>query len=661
MARQELIEASDEVIEDAISHADMLVLRGLLYQLTGDEEVANIPHERVPMGFRGLVPAIVDPEHVALLRGKAFDFLKRYQKEGAGEIAMGPHERLRRSMELAIGDGIPDGDVEMWIEQLGLHPMVRGLNWREQPSPAQREGFKVAVIGAGMGGLMAAVQLKRAGVPFVLIEKNAGVGGTWYENRYPGARVDSLSRVYFNAFGANFECPASFCLQEVQERYFNWVADHFGIRDDIVFDTEVKSLRWDEAGQRWDIDAVGPAGGRRWTVNAVITAVGYLARPNVAEIPGVESFEGPKFHTARWPKDLDLAGKRIAVIGSGATAYQSVPVLTRLAKKVTLFQRTPSWCFQAPGYLSEYPPQINWLDRNFPYLVNFVRFKASWQTRAESLLDAVMIDPDYRDDFAVSKANKAVLDMCMEFIDRKFGHDPELKAKMTPPTPPLSTRPVLVDPEYSVYDVIASGEADLVTEGIDRITPTGIRTADGEERAFDVIALATGFKANDYLWPMDIRGRGGRTPGDLWSKDGARAYLGTMLPGFPNFFMICGPNMNPMSTGLGIVDFQEMAARFAFNCIQELILEGRKSVDITDEAYERFAAAVDERMARMVYTDPRNRSYYRNKYGRSSVNNVFHVRMLWNWMRDPANRDETVAAQAGGAIRPFIGDDLVMQ
>ena len=273
------------------------------------------------------------------------------------------------------------------------------------------------------------------------------------------------------------------------------------------------------------------------------------------------------------------------------------------------------------------------------------------------------IDPEFRDDFAVSKANKAVLDMCMEFLERKFGHDPELLAKMTPPTPPLSTRPVLVDPEYSVYDVIASGEVGLVSDEIERITPTGIRTEDGEEREFDVIALATGFKANDYLWPMDIKGHAGRADGsgDLWQKDGARAYLGTMLPGFPNFFMICGPNMNPMSTGLGIVDFQEMAARFAFNCIQELILEGKGSIDITNDAYDRFAAAVDVQMKKMVYTDPRVRSYYRNKYGRSSVNNVFHVRLLWNWLRDPARPDEKVAAQAGGAIRPFIGDDLVMQ
>ncbi len=660
MARQELIDASDETIEDAINHADMLVLRGLLYQLTGDESVAAIPHEKIPMGFRGMVPAIVNPEHVAFLRQKALAFIKAYQADGAGEVSMGPHDRLRKSMELAIGDTIPDGDIDMWIEQLGLHPMVRGLNWRAEPSDAQRAGFRVAVIGSGMGGLMAAVQLKRAGVPFVLLEKNGGVGGTWHENRYPGARVDSLSRIYFNAFGADFPCPAAFCLQEVQERYFNWVADHFDIRGDIVFNTEVKSLTWDEADQRWDILSVGPDGEGRQRFNAVITAVGYLSRPNVAEIPGADSFEGPQFHTARWPEGLDLSGKRVAVVGSGATAYQSVPVMAKQAEHVTLFQRTPSWCFQAPGYLSNYPAQINWLDRNFPYLVNFVRFKSSWQTRAESLLDAVMIDPDFKDPDASSAANKGVRDMCMEFIERKFRHDPDLLAKMTPPTPPLSTRPVLVDPEYSIYDVIAKGEIGLVTEEIETITPKGIRTADGVEHEADVIVLATGFKANDYLWPMEIKGRGGRTPGELWAKDGARAYLGTMLPGFPNFFMICGPNMNPMSTGLGIVDFQEMAARFAFNCIQELILEDKSSIDITDEAYDRFAAAVDDQMRKMVYTDPRVRSYYRNKYGRSSVNNVFHVRLLWNWMRDPARRNEAVAAQAGGAIRPFIGDDLVI-
>jgi 4-hydroxyacetophenone monooxygenase len=280
-------------------------------------------------------------------------------------------------MELAVGAPIPEAERAMWIEQLALDPMVRGLEWKKTPDRQRLEGFRVIVIGAGMSGLNVAAQLKHAGIPFTVLEKNGDVGGTWHENRYPGARVDSPSRTYFNAFSTEFELPNGYCPQEVNERYFNWVADRFALRDDIAFHTEVRSLEWDEASATWTVEVDGPNGAQRLHANVVMPCVGFLNRPNVPDLEGAETFAGPQFHTARWPGDLDLTGKRVAVIGSGATSYQMMPVLSKQASHTTLFMRTPRWCVETPGYLKPFAPQISWLDRNFPFLVNFNRLSAS--------------------------------------------------------------------------------------------------------------------------------------------------------------------------------------------------------------------------------------------------------------------------------------------
>jgi len=593
--RQELLDATDETIEDAVRFADPMILRGLLYQLTGDETVAATP---VKTRVLGLVEAkvLANASDADLLQSKAAELLKSYRNRGIGDVPVGPADRLPRSLSLACGEDIAPSDQEMWLEQLAVDPWARGLVWRAQPDPTRLQEFSVVVIGAGAGGLGAAVQLEHAGIPFVVLEKNPGVGGTWFENRYPGARVDSPSRTYTHIFGANFEYPNPFCEQGENEKYFNWVTDEFGVRKHIEFNTEVKAVVWDDDAKRWDIEAVGPDGPKVFHANAVISGVGFLSRPNVPDIEGLPTFDGPAFHTARWPGDLDLTGKRVAVIGSGCSSYQMVPELVKLAGHTYLFQRTPSWCFDVAGYRSPYPPQVNWLDRNLPYFTNFARFRASWMSGPDGLGAAFTADPAFEDAHARSAVNKRARDSRLEFLQRKFADRPEMLEKMLPVAPPFSSRPVLVDSEYSVYDALLRDDCTLITDGIRRITPNGIEVDGGGEIAVDVIVLATGFKANDFLWPMEIRGRDGQLLDQLWEKDGARAYLGTMLPGFPNLFMLYGPNTNATG-GLGIFEFEEMVTRFALQCIEHLILEGKQTVDVTVDGYWRYNDALDREEA----------------------------------------------------------------
>ena len=631
--REELLAASDEVIEDAVDHADISALRGLLYQLTGDDEVA-----RARLNADDPATALVGGnDDTALLRRKGVEFLKAYRDRGAGEISIGPEERLPTSLRLASHFELADEDLGLWIEELALDPWARGLQWKTPPPPNQLEAFNVVVIGGGLGGLNAAIQLKRAGIPFTVVEKNSDVGGTWYENRYPGCRVDTQSRSYTNLFGVDWSYPYSHCPASENERYFQWITETYELRDDIVFETEVRSVAWDETASEWQVSIDGPDGERVLRANAVITAVGFLNRPKLPDIEGMSDFRGPSFHSARWPHDLEITGKRVAVIGTGASGYQMIPEIALEAEHLVILQRTPQWLMPTPGYRTPYPPQVNWLDRNLPFYSNFMRFQAAISIRF--LSDFSEIDPDFDDPDACSAGNKALRDGCLAFLEHKLGDDPELVRTMTPPHPYLSARPLAVDAEYSVLDVLQSDHVTLVTDGIRRITETGIETVTGAHHDVDVIVYATGFHATEYLFPMTIIGRDGATIEKTWAEDGARAYLGCMVPNFPNLWMVYGPNTNG---GMHPASFHEVVARYALECIEHLIIDDKREVEVTEDAYWRYNRLLDERNARKVWSDPRAHNYYWTDFGRSAVMCPFYPWEIWHFLRHPSFDDLVV-------------------
>jgi 4-hydroxyacetophenone monooxygenase len=652
--RPELLRSSDESIDDAVQHADPLTLRGLLYYLTQDEDlVAMQPAGNMSRYSGG--SGMADDADVPRLRAKAAAFLKSYRDAGAGDLDARPESLLLRSLALSSGVDIPPQDREIWLEEAALDPWVRGLTWPAQPTPEQLASFTVGIIGTGLSGLNAAAQLKRAGIPFVVLEKNPEVGGTWFENHYPGARVDTPSRGYTHTFGVEYAYPYAYCPRDENLKYMQWVADSFALREHIAFNTEATALTWDEAAQLWDISARGPSGPRSWRVNAVICCVGFLSRPKLPEIPGMDDFQGIATHTAQWPEGLDLSGKRVAVIGSGASGYQTVPEIAKAAAHTVLFQRNPSWCFEDPAYVKPLPPQATWLDRNFPFYVNFARFRLSSQLAPDAVKVGARVDPSFEDPHAVSAANKAVRDRCVAFVRKKLETRPELIEKMIPSSPPMSSRPIRIDTDDSIFDALLRDDVTLVSEPIAKITPTGI-VAGGVEHAFDVIVFATGFRANDYLWPMEVRGRDGVRVEALWAKDGPRAYLGAMLPGFPNLFMSYGPNSNNFG-GFQVVDLLEIVTRFALQCIAGLITQDKRSVEVTNEAYWRFNDELDRDEKQMIYMDRRAHSYYQNEAGRSCVNGPVDIRRMWRWLRDPTGRPP---ATPDAGLKPHFGEDLVV-
>jgi 4-hydroxyacetophenone monooxygenase len=650
----ELIGATDSEIEAAVALADPMVLRGTLYQLTGDEEIANLPTELVTFGYVRCW-SMVDEDALATLRAKAVAFLVSHRDAGVPDLGSGPAERLHRSLELTSGESIPDEDTDLWIEQLAIDPWCRSVTINDPVARQRAEGFLVAVIGAGMGGLNSAIQLKRAGIPFVVIEKNTEVGGTWYTNRYPGARVDSASRIYSHVYALDYEFPNMFCAQPENEKYYNWMADEFDVRSSIDFGAEVTSMDWDEEAGVWNIDATAAGGKVTYRPNAVISSVGPFTRYSMPQVPGRERFEGRSFHTAEWPADLDISGKRVAVVGSGCTGYQLAPVVAKEAEHTFLLQRTPNWCFEVDGYVSPLPLESLWLDRNLPLHVNFLRFRLDWLV-SPSMANAVFgRDPEFSDEHALSELNKLVREQRLEFLQDRLGDRPDLLEAMTPVAPPFTARPVVVDSKDSVFDAMVKDDFSLVTSNLVEVDETGIQLANGDHIDVDVIAYATGYRPNDFLWPMEVTGVDGRRLEDLWAEDGARAYVGTMLPGFPNLFLVYGPNTNP-TNGLTVIDFEEMVARFALECVRGLLEGGFTSVDVSQEAFDRYNAEVDRSIETMVYTDKRANNYYRNEHGRASFNCAIDGRWMWAWLRSPVEPREDTPQYAG--IEPFFGKDL---
>lgn len=627
--RPELLAASDAVIEDAVAYAEPMILRGLLYQLTGDPELKAMPVRSMRVGRVDVATPASDAE-VAILRRKAADFLKKYRDEGAGPIGYGPPARLPESLALVVGEPIPEKARDLMIEETALDPWARSLRWQAPPDPGRLARFSVTIIGAGMGGLNAAVQLQRAGIRYHVIEKNANVGGTWYENRYPGARVDTPSRAYMNLFGVDFPCPYAYGTHVENQKFYDWTADRFGLRDDIMFNTEVRALTWNEAEAVWDIHAEGPDGPRTFRSSAVITGVGFLNRPNLPEIEGMETFRGGAWHTARWPEDAEWRGKRIAVIGTGCTGYQLVPELAPGAAHVTVFQRTPQWLLPVPGYLSRSPPQLLWLDRNLPCHSNFMRFRTFWGAGPD-FARVFDIDPDFDDPHTCSPANKAARERTIAFLRAKL-RDPKLVEIMTPAHPPWSARPVAVDSDYSILDALQRDDVTLVTSGIARINETGVEARDGTQHDVDIIVYATGFRANDFLYPMTITGRDGLTIEQLWAQDGARAYLGCMMPGFPNLWTLYGPNTNG---GLPVAQFHEMTMVYAMQCMERLILDDKRAIEVREDAYWRYNRLVDRLNATKVWADPRAHNYWWTRHGRTASQIPFTGYEVRDFLKTP--------------------------
>ena len=452
-----------------------------------------------------------------------------------------------------------------------------------------RRSLRVAVIGAGPGGLCSAIALDRAGFrDYTIYEKAVGVGGTWYHNRYPGCACDVASSLYSFSFEQKLDWKRPFGAQAEILAYMEGIATKYGLRDRCRFGAEVKQLEWDAGTARWRLTL---ASGERAEADIVVSALGMFNDLAWPEIAGRDRFEGVAFHSARWNERHDLTGRRVGVIGSAASAVQFVPEIVKLAAEVSLFQRTANWVLpkqDTPYTDAEIAahcadPQVFAREREENY-----RF-----------LDALMTmsDPDLLAKMAAegSKALGAV-------------RDPAVREKLRPLHPYGCKRPLLSNDYYPAFN---RPNLELVTEPIERITADGVVTNDGRERRFDTLIFATGFATTKYLSALDVRGRDGKRIDDAWN-DGAIAYLGITTAGFPNLFMLYGPNTNNGS----ILEMIESQVAHVIAQLEGIVNEDLAWVDVRRDAMERFNDEIQRRIGQVPVWQASCNGYYRAPSGR---------------------------------------------
>ena len=440
--------------------------------------------------------------------------------------------------------------------------------------------YRVIVIGAGFSGICLGAKLKAAGIDdFIILEKAGALGGTWRDNTYPGAECDVPSALYSYSFEPGTDWRYKWSRQEQILAYQDRVSAQHGLREHLLFDHAVVAARYDDQRRRWEVDC---ASGSRFEAQHLVTATGQLSRPAVPDIAGQDVFQGVRFHSAQWDHAVSLQGKRVAVIGTAASAVQLVPAIAATVARLTVFQRSANWVL--PKKNRPYQAWEQRLVRRWPVLMRLYRLSLSLQ--AEWLLLPAM-----RNNRLIQSALRRT---ALRHLNRTVS-DPLLVSQLTPDYP-IGARRVLFSDHF--YPALTRPNVELVTAPIDSFSASGIRDTDGVSRDFDVVIYATGFRTNPFLAGLDIHGSGGQSLGSSWAG-GAHAYLGINTHGFPNLHMLYGPNTNLGHNSILIMF--EVQARYIVECIRGMKRDALAAMDVKAEVEQAYNHTLQQRLDKMVW------------------------------------------------------------
>jgi cation diffusion facilitator CzcD-associated flavoprotein CzcO len=464
---------------------------------------------------------------------------------------------------------------------------------RDHPATNAVRRHKILIIGSGFGGLGMGIALRKAGVrDFAILEKAADLGGTWRENRYPGCACDVPSPLYSFSYELNPSWTRLFAPQREIWEYLRGCAAKYGLGEHIRYDCHVESVEWDEAARLW---TVRTADGDLYRAHAVVSGAGALHLPSYPDIPGMDSFAGASFHSSRWDDSADLSGKRVAVIGTGASAVQIIPAVAGKAARLTVFQRTPPWI--SPRADVPISPRMRGALRTVPGAARGLRYAVYWMLELQSL--GFTVDP---------RLMVAATTLARRHLERQVP-DPELRARLTPDYT-IGCKRILLSSDY--YPALQRPNVDLVSDSIAAIAPHGVVTADGSLHEADVLVYATGFRVIDSADELNVTGRGGRKLNEAW-EHGVEAYRGITVPGFPNFFLLLGPN-----TGLGhtsVVFMIECQVQHVLSCLKILSREKASTIEAKATPTRTYNDALQRRLRRAVWSAGGCRSWYLDEEG----------------------------------------------
>jgi len=621
----------DDAIAKALAEVSIPALMCSLVHMTGDPSfIRGDIRPRIAMSLD--VQSGMPDDDRAEVRRRALPVIAAYRDSGCEPVELS--KELLQEMMGFLGCRPVDGRLAgLFFDDLQFEGGDTGaIEWGSSISDEQRVSTPVVVIGCGMGGILAGIRLSQAGLPFTIIDKNDGPGGTWWENRYPGARVDVGSHQYCFSFEPADHWSEYYCQQPELRAYFDTVVDRYGLRSHCRFGTTVTEATWDEERNLWHMALAGADGaGDALDARFLISAVGSLNLPRLPQIDGMEAFGGPSFHSARWPEHLDISGTNFALVGAGASGFQIGPAIAPEVERLTIFQRTAQWIIPNPLYHAAVPPGDEWALRHLPFYGRWYRFIMTFAGIAMGIepyrIDPAHDDPTHR---SINAANARRADALLASMRSLVVGRPDLIEKVLPDYPATGKR--ILQDDGTWLRCLQRPNVEIVRNSIERIVEDGIITADGTHFPADVICYATGFRHNDFLDSLRVTGRRGISLRDQWG-DEPTAYLGITMPNFPNLFCVYGPGTN-LAAGASLFYHAEFQVHYALEVIHETLASGARWSEVRADAHEEYANRYQAEIGQLVWSHPSiEHSHYKNSQGKVFTLSPWPLDLYWEWTR----------------------------
>lgn len=612
---------------EELQTADTATLLLCLTELTRDTSYLDRWGSRI----KGPTPELTEfsEEDKAEIRKAYYEAASKTQGQVDTQYAFEDLQLNSRLFAAAAGRELPPEEQQLVLKEMGINPEIH-VEWPTQ-GPKTNLAYEVAIVGAGLSGMAMGIRLKRLGIPFTIYERNAEVGGTWLLNDYPGCGVDIASHYFSYSFATKPDWSHYYAPQSEVLKYLKETADQYSLRDQIRFGTSIHSARFNEEQSRWDLEIDTPQGRVSKSVDVLVTGVGHLSLPKIPPFPGLDDFQGKYCHSAQWDHSIELDDKRVALVGGGASANQIGPAVAHRVKQLTVVQRSAHWMTSVPRYhglvtedekraLARIPAYARWFRaRTLLSMNDFMR-------------PAALIDPNWKGpEGTINAFNEQMRKNLTAYIHKELEGRDDLIATLTPNYPPFLKR-MLRDNGW--YSMMRSDNVELVTDGIERFVENGFITKDGRFIEADVVVFATGFAAADMLTTVDIEGLEGRRIRDAWADENPRAHLGMSVPGFPNMFVLYGPNTN-IGTGGSIFFQAEVQTAYIAQMVRNMVDQKIACVEIRQDVHDDYNRRMDARLGQMVWMIPSGDTWYRNKHGRVTSNMPWSSLEYWLMCRHP--------------------------
>ena len=618
---------SKQTLESALDSASFPVVAALLVHFTGDISIL----EKLPrpnQAVLGEIQGFLSEDDKQTIKKIALkEISKFFFNHEVNDIYVPSNEELNKMMSFIVGENVSPDYIPMMLRDLNITSQDLKLS-----SVTTKPSLEVLIIGAGMSGILAAIKLAERGIKFKIYEKNINLGGTWFENRYPGARVDIANHFYSYSFEENHQWSEHFSQQPELLDYFKRCFDKYDIQKNTYFETQVTDMKFDDETKMWEVTSIHNKKSNKEVINIVLSCVGQLNQPKIPDIEGMDEFQGNMFHSSKWPEDDVIAGKKVAVVGSGASAFQIVPSIAKYCEKLTIFQRSPPWMFPNPKYHEQVDEEKKWLLENLPFYSRWYRFLLFYPG-SDQLLDSLFVDPSWKDrSDSINQQNDEMRKLFTSAMLAQISNK-SLIDKVIPNYPPFGKR--MLQDNGAWLEALHLPNVTLLAEGVEQMNSRGIIGLE-KEHEFDTVVFATGFKAQDFFDPINIDCGSGSFKSIY--EDSPVSYLGITFSSIPNFFAMYGPGTNLAHAG-SIIFNSECQINYICSAIEHMLNNDYKVIKVKPKIEKQYQDRFDKRHKKMVWQHANVLSWYQNSKGKVVTTSPWRLVEYWNWTNN-FNADE---------------------